>query len=334
LAPEDDRPLIHVREARQAMGTRWEIVLPGRDRPRLQAAAEEALEEIERLEAQLSMYRRESELSGINAFAAAGPVQVEPRLFRFLQLALEISRSTEGSFDLTVAPLLRAWGFIGGTGRLALPEEIEAARALTGAHLLELDEAAQTVRFRREGVRLDPGAIGKGYGIDRALEVLQDTGITTALIHGGTSTVYGLGAPPGELGWRVALRDPRGEPDDALGHVLLRDRALSVSAPHGKAFQQGDRLYGHVLDPRTGEPARGGLLAAVSHPSATVTDALSTALLVLGAEGPPVLARSYPEADQLVLVEEDGGVHPHAAGPGSWDLHLANASIGKKDRRT
>jgi thiamine biosynthesis lipoprotein len=312
-----------VREARKAMGTRWEVVVPGEDRARLRGAAEEALDEVDRLEAQLSKFKYESEVSGINAFAAAGPVRVEPRLFALLQRALEVSRATDGAFDLTVGPLLRAWGFVGGGGRLPEPESIAAAREHVGWELIELDEDAATIRFRRDGVSLDLGAIGKGYAIDRSLGLMEDAGVECALIHGGTSTVYGLGAPPGAEGWRVALRDPRGGEQDALGELRLRDRALSLSGPHNRAFRSGDRLYGHVLDPRTGEPTQGALLAAVGHPSATLTDALSTALLVLGSAGLASVAAHYPDADLLVAEETPDGLWFHSAGPDLWQLRLA-----------
>ncbi|MFN3651545.1 MAG: FAD:protein FMN transferase [Armatimonadota bacterium] len=318
--PENAPGYPHVIVARAAMNTRWEIVLPGEDARFLRAAAGVALDEVDRLEAQLSIYRESSEVSGLNAYAAEGPVPVEPQLFRLLQRAVELSRDTEGAFDPTLGPLLRAWGFIGGSGSLPDPAAVAAARELTGAGLLELDEEAFTLQFAREGVWLDLGAIGKGYAVDRAVRELELVEITTGLVHAGTSTVYGLGAPPEAEGWSVALRDPRREEYAALGRVCLRDRALSVSAPHGKSFREGDRLYGHVLDPRTGEPTHGALLSAVAHPSATVTDALSTGLLVLGAAGLSRLADRYPDADFLVLDEQGAA---HTAGAGKWDLRLS-----------
>jgi len=311
-----------VREARKAMGTRWEVVVPGEDRARLRGAAEEALDEVERLEAQLSKFKYESEVFGINQRAAQEAVRVEPRLFTLLRTSIEISQATGGAFDLTVGPLLRAWGFVGGGGQLPAPEAIAAARELVGWELVELDDAATTVHFLREGVSLDLGAIGKGYAIDRSLALMEDAGIDCALIHGGTSTVFGLGAPPGAEGWRVALRDPRGDEQQSFGELLLRDRALSLSGPHNKAFRAGDRLYGHVLDPRTGEPTQGALLAAVGHTSATLTDALSTALLVLGAEGLVPLAAEYPDADLLVVEATPEGLWFHSAGPDHWSLRL------------
>lgn len=318
------RPREFLSEAREAMATRFEIVLPGPDRVRLQAAADLALNEIDRLEAQLSMYRHSSEISGINALAGEQPVRVEPLLFEFLTLALRVSEVSEGAFDPTIGPLLQAWGLAGGTGAPGDPEAVEAARDLTGYEKVILDPETRTISFAREGMRLDLGAIGKGYAIDRAIELLREAGIESGLLHGGTSTVFGLGAPPEEPGWRVALRDPSRAEGASFGSVLLRDGALSVSAPHGKGFWRDGEFYGHVLDPRTGEPTTGALLAAVADPSATLTDALSTALLVLGPEGLSGLARRYPDTDFLVLAVEGERLDVYTAGPDRWKLDLEN----------
>jgi FAD:protein FMN transferase len=316
-------PQRQVTEARNAMGTRFEVVLPAapEDDPlHLLAAAEEVLDEIERLEAQLSRFRPTSELSGLNARAAFEAVRTEPRLFTLLCQALALSHATEGAFDPTVGPLLEAWGFSSGRGSLPDPALVAEARARTGAGLVELDEEASTVRFLREGMLLDLGAIGKGYALDRARKLLEDAGITRALVHAGTSTVLALGSRPEREGWRIAIRDPRasGEQPQLLGEVELRDRALSVSAPHGRSFTTEGREYGHVLDPRTGEPTRGVLLSAVSHPSATLTDALSTALLVLGAPAVTKLATYYTDADFLLLTDEEGVPNLRTSGPNSW----------------
>lgn len=306
----------HAAEARQLMGTRWEVVLPGTDRPRLVAAAEAALDEVERLEAQLSRFRDDSEIAGLNHHAAEGPVLVEPRLFRLLQLAREVWEGSGGAFDPTVGPLVEAWGLGGGgAGRVPSPEEREAARARCGLEHLVLDEDGFTVRFAVPGMSLDLGAIGKGYAIDRAVEVLEEAGVDNALLHAGTSTVYGMGGGPTGQGWAIALRDPREpEREEVLRTIVLRDRALSVSGPHNQSFQVGERRYGHVLDPRTGEPAESALLAAASHPSAALTDAVSTALLVLGAEGMERLAARWPGIALLVL-----GADGKCRSVGGWD---------------
>ncbi|HKQ40597.1 MAG TPA: FAD:protein FMN transferase [Verrucomicrobiae bacterium] len=266
--------------ARNAMATRFEIVLCGENATSLRAAGEEALDEIERLEAQLSIYRPSSEIANINARAAREPVRVEPALFRLLQRAKQLSEETEGAFDITIAPLMRIWGLMGTkVGLRVRPSgaELAEARACVGMGLVELNPKNFTIRFVRPGVMLDLGAIGKGYAIEQAAEILRETGVTRALIHGGTSTVCAIGGP-----WKVAIDSDK---EDPLTVVELTNMALSVSAVWGKSFQIGDKTYGHVLDPRTGKPVNRALLAAVILPSATETDALSTALLTVGVPG-------------------------------------------------
>lgn len=290
-----------MRLARHAMATRFEIVLEGDDKARLRAAGEEALDEIERLERQLSFYRPSSELSQLNARAAEEWVAVSPPLFRLLETALTLSRLTQGAFDPTIAPLVKAWGFVGASGAWADDDSIAAAREIVGAGRVALDAAACAVRFDRPGVALDLGAIGKGYAVECAAEILRENGVSRALIHGGTSTVAAIGD-----GWRVAVADPS-DAENTLAVLTLDDGdALSVSAVHGKAFVGPDGgVYGHVLDPRLGRPVSGASLAAAVLPSATETDALSTALLVLGADGLPTLIAFRPILSALVVA--DGG---------------------------
>lgn len=307
--------MVTVRLARQAMATRFELVLQGEDATWLRAAGEEALGEIARLEAQLSFYRASSELSRVNARAAEAPVPVEAGLFRLLQAARRLYDATGGAFDPTVAPLMRCWGFAGGTGHLPDPDALAEARARTGMHLVELDEAHRTVAFARPGVLLDLGGIGKGYAVDEAVLLLREAGVGRALLHGGTSTVYALGRPFDADRWTVALPYPGAAGDapdgaDVLAVVPLEDEALSVSAVWGKAFTVGGKTYGHVLDPRAGRPVDGAVLAAVVLPDAVDTDALSTALLVLGHAAP--LERLTPAPRHLVLL-------PGAA-PGAYDV--------------
>lgn len=289
-----------------AMATRFEVLLHGADSVRLRAAGEEALGEIERLDAQLSLYRSGSELTAINAHAAEGSVKVEPRLFRLLLRCADLTRRSGGAFDVTIAPLMRAWGFAGGSGHPAKPSVVQTACEVVGFSRVRLDESDFTIRFDRPGVEIDLGAVGKGYALDCAAEILRENGITSALLHGGTSSIVAIGAPPDQPAWRVALRHPAGEPVRAES-VDLRDGTLSVSAVHGKSFVDGGREFGHVLDPRTGRPAQSALAAAVVAPSAAVGDALSTALLVLGEPGLALLGREFPDCFGMVAVGEDGG---------------------------
>jgi len=315
--------------ARQAMATRFEIVLHGGHPAALRAAAEEAFEEIARIEALLSAYRPDSEISRVNACAHQRPVRVSPLVFQLLEHCRRLWEETQGAFDITLLPLLRCWDLAGGPGRVPGEEELTQARQRVGMEHVRLDEAACTVEFGAPGMMLDLGAVGKGYALDRAVTLLREAGMECGLIHGGTSSVYGFGHPPDQEAWRVALELPgwlvsgipanpersgqspmsvHSTPDaTTAGRVVvavveLRDASLSVSASWGKAFRVGDELYGHILDPSTGAPAKNAIMAAVVWPFATEGDALSTALMVRGIPGQERLHALRPSMRSLVTV--------------------------------
>jgi thiamine biosynthesis lipoprotein len=328
--------------ARNAMNTRFELVLHGAKPASLRAAAEEALTEVERIENQLSLFRPASEIARVNALAAREPVRVSPEVFALLAHAQRLSAETGGAFDITMAPLLRCWGLLGRSdGQVPTPEELAEARLVCGMTLVELSRANFTVRFARDGVMLDLGAIGKGYAVEKAAEILREAGVASALIHGGTSTVYATGTPPDTDAWKIAIEQPMsgqpltpslspsdgervafrpGEgrsatPNSALAIIPLRNESLSVSAVSGKCFVADGRTRGHVIDPRTGEPASNALLAAVVLPSGTETDALSTALLVAGPDGHDAIASLRPGMRTL-LASADGAGGVRCAGLG------------------
>jgi thiamine biosynthesis lipoprotein len=306
-------PMPPVILALNAMATRFELVLHGDSATRLRAAGEAALAEVERLEAQLSLYRPTSEIARVNARAAREPVRVSRPVFRLLQHARQLHAETAGAFDIAIAPLVRCWGFMHGTGRVPEPGDLEAARRRAGMSHVMLDEKSFCVRFDQEGVMIDLGAIGKGYAIDCAAEALREAGVTSALLHGGTSTVYGLGRPPDSEGWKIAIAS--GPEDSSTQAILvLRDNALSVSAVWGKFFEADGRKFGHIIDPRAGRPVNNAVMAAVVLPSATEADALSTALLVAGQEGHDAIAGLRPEMRALVVAPAEQGSRVKATG--------------------
>lgn len=282
-----------IRLAIEAMATRFELVLPGSDEPRLRAAGEAALRTIERLDRLLSFYRGDSEVVRLNRLAAAGPVRLPVEVFRLLRACADLSAATGGAFDVTVGPLMRAWRFVGDRGAKPDPAQLADVRARTGMHLVQLDDEARSARFLASGVEIDLGAVGKGYAIDLAIAELREAGIARALLHGGTSSVYGLGRPAGQEGWPIALAVQTAGQNSPLT-LHLADAALSVSASHGKAFSADGRQYGHVLDPRTGVPVLRHS-AWVTGPESYLCDALSTALLVNGAEWRDTLRVLWPD---------------------------------------
>jgi FAD:protein FMN transferase len=260
--------------ATEAMRTRFELVLHGEDEGFLRAVGEEALAEIDACEKRFNLFDRASLVSHLNANAGEGWTPVDSEAFDLLRACAVYHTETSGAFDITVAPLMRALGFHGERGTRA---EIAQARRLVGMHLVELDAERQAARFVKKGVCLDLGGVAKGYALDLAAGILREHGITSAFLHGGTSTVIAIGAPPDADAWTMALSE---EPDAPRVH--LRDRAFSISAPQGRVIEVGGRTLGHVLDPGAGEPTRAVALAAVICKSAARADAWSTALLVLG----------------------------------------------------
>lgn len=277
-----------VRLAREAMRVSFEVALEGRSEPELIAAGEEALDEIVRIEEQLSAYDPVSDLWAINHEEAMVPVRVRPSTMAFLLEARALSARTGNAFDPTVGPLVALWR----GEQEPTDEQVEQARALVGWDKVWLDEESCQVALALPGMRLDPGAIGKGWALDRAGELLQESGVGRVLIHGGTSSVLALGEQP----WRVGLED---------GTVLdLTNQALGFSAPSGRWAVFGEKRYGHVLDPSTGWPIEAQPWAAVVAESATEADALSTALLVTGpAEG---LLAAFPKARFLSQAGDTG----------------------------
>lgn len=289
MIPPPARPLQReiradaVRLACHAMASRFELVLFGEEPVRLRAAGEAALAEIQRIGEKLTRFRAMSDIGRINAAAAGEPVRVEAPVFELLRTCRQLCAVTGGAFDVTVAPLMQAWGFSRSSGRIPDAAELEVLMQRTGMHLVELDEQHRTVHFARPGVEIDLGAIGKGYAVDEAVLLLREYGVERAFLHGGTSTMAAIGTPPDADAWHVAIPHPetQGSPEpDILRTVALVDETLSVSAVWGRAFEVHGTSYGHVLDPRVGKPVTGALLAAVQHESATIADALSTALLV------------------------------------------------------
>jgi len=295
--------------AANAMATRFELILHGDSETQLRAAGEEALAEIQRIENQLSLYRPTSEIAQINSRAAREKVQASPEVFALLQHAIALGHETEGAFDVTIAPLVRCWGFMNASGKLATPEAIALARTCVGMDKVQLDPATRQVRFAGEGVMIDLGAIGKGYAVERATELLRAAEIQSALLHGGTSTVSAIGGPPDAPTWKVALpeRCPSPVQTDQPITFELRDEALSVSAIWGRAFRDGEKTYGHVIDPRSGLPVTHSVLSTVVLPTATDTDALSTALLILGKAAHKSI-HSLRSGMRSLLVESNGNV--------------------------
>src|SRR5262245_20055871 len=260
----------------------------GPDAAALPRVVEEAFDEVDRIDRLMSHYKADSPLSRVNREAARHPVAVDAELFDFIAEAMRYTRESGGAFDITVGPLMKAWGFFRGEGRMPSDEELAAARRHVGAAHVVFDQTERTIAFDEAGVELDLGGIAKGYAVDRAVGVLKQRHVAAALVSSGGSTIYGFSAPPGRDGWDVTIQDPIDSRKTALA-ITLRDRALSVAGTSEKSFESGGVRYSHIMDPRTGRPVQGVLSVAVLADTGTAGDALDDALFVMG----PERARTY-----------------------------------------
>ncbi len=318
-----DRSSLLVSVRRRAMACEWEVqVAADRDDNSMEYIFS-ALDLVESLEDQMSVYRAESEVMRINELAAHGPVPVEPRLFNVFQMATRICRETGRALDITSGPLSAAWGFSRRQGRVPSEAEISAALALVDTNEIVLDKATETIFFRRHGLSVNLNSIGKGYALDRMAEMLADGNVDDYLLHGGKSSVLARGDQPGlpGCGWTIGVRHPL-RPAERLAEFCLRDQCLSTSGSGTQFFLRRGRRYGHILDPRTGRPAEGMFSTTVIAPTAAEAEALSTAFYVMGPEKVGAYCATRPELAAILVcpTEREGDVQlfPFGLDEGQW----------------
>ncbi|MGD9724231.1 MAG: FAD:protein FMN transferase [Pirellulales bacterium] len=307
-----------LRLSRSAMACEFELFFNAGQYPHAAEAGLAALDLVDRLEDQLSVFREHSEISRLNRHAADEPMAVEPPLFALLELAVEISRSTCGAYDITSGPLSRVWGFTRRAGKVPADSALTEALARVGSQHLQFDSLQHSVRFEQAGVEINLGSIGKGYALDRCAELFAAVGIHDALLHGGASSVLARGthgALPNGEGWLVGVRDPL-RPRRRLGQLRVRDRALATSGTGVQFFTHDERRYGHILDPRSGRPAEGVLSTTVLAPTAAEADALSTAFYVMGPTAVGEYCAARPDLAAIVLcpAAREGGLERHMFG--------------------
>ena len=294
---------------REAMGCSFEVVFNAGEVAEATEAGCAALDLVDEIEARISVYRSSSELAAINA-AAGRWVEVTADTLALLATALELGTQTGGAFDIAAGPLVRTWGFLHRQGRTPAAEELAAALAVSGPDQLELDPDGCRARVRLVGAELNPGGIGKGWAIDRAIDQLVAHGVPSCLVHGGQSSVRAIGvqgpALPGRSGWKVGLRHPL-RPGRRLATFTLLDRALGTSGSGTQFFVERGRRLGHILDPRSGRPAEGVISATVLAPTAAAADALATAAYVLGPAGLAEIVRAGPDVGAMIVLPAPGG---------------------------
>jgi len=309
------------------MGTRFGVVLYAPDAARAEAAAAAAFERIAEIDARLSDYDPDSELSRLSAQShhegGDAPVPASQDLLAVLEAAGEISAASDGAFDVTVGPLVRLWREARRMGRLPDPVRLARARRAVDWRRVLVDRAAGTVRVTGREMSLDLGGIAKGYALDEALQALASQGVTRALVDGGGDVAVGE-APPGRAGWRVALVTTRAAGRAPADYVLLTNAACATSGDLYAQVEVDGVVYSHVVDPRTGLGVTARRAATVIAPSGMEADALASALCVLDPEQGVALLEERPGVEGRVWPP------PEAAGQGPWDS--SGFRLGAGDR--
>ncbi|HEY1470330.1 MAG TPA: FAD:protein FMN transferase [Candidatus Acidoferrum sp.] len=306
-APETKTPLVH--KTKYIMGTVYEIAVYDDQPARASQAIDKALAEIVRLDFMLSNFKLQSDLSRLNRSAHDHPEKVPADLYRVIEESLRYSRLSGGKFDITVAPLVDLWKAALRGERVPTEAEQQKLRACVGYQKIELIPPDR-VEFHSPCMRIDVGSIGKGYAVDRAVEILRANGIANALVDAGQSTIYGMGAPPGKSAWEVHLRDPSNRVDP---QVMLNENSASTSE-QTPASLLGIQSAGHIIDPENGKPLQTKYALSIVAKTATASDALSTTLLLVGpAKGKPIV-KSLPDA-AAIWVSAQGETETVTTGP-------------------
>lgn len=285
-----------------AMDTAVELTAVGTQRDELTAALDAAVAEIRAVEAAASLGDPSSELSRLNA--AGGGEALSPELAAILDLALEVAAKSDGAFDPTVRPLLTAYGFTDGEWRVPEAEELAAARELVDYRRVVYENGALELP---PGFILDLGGIAKGWAVDRALAVLESAGLAGGLVNAG-GDIACFGSSPGGGPWRIGIQHPRAS-EELYAVVELDGGAVATSGDYERCFERDGRRYHHLLDPRTGEPARRAVSATVTAPSCAEADAYATAVFVLGPEEGSALIETLPGLESLIV---DPALDAHA----------------------
>lgn len=310
------------------MGTLFRITLYARDEKSAEAASTAARERVKQLNASLSDYLPESEINRLSSSSGKGkPVKVSDDLWNVLSLSHRIAEKTDGAFDVTVGPLIKAWRHTRRQQKLPSPELLAKMKARVGYKNMVLDESAHTVKLLAPDMNLDVGGMAKGYAVDEALKVLKKHGIKRALVAAG-GDIAGSEPPPGEKGWRIMITplDAEGAPPPRF--VLLRNSAVSTSGDTHQRVEIDGVRYSHIVDPRTGLGITDHSLVSVLAPDCTTTDLLETTITVLGPEKGIKLIADTPGTAVYIVRKPEGKIETFESS--NW-TQMANDTPKSRD---
>jgi len=291
-----------VSDGRYVMGTVLEITLCADQITSAQQPLDSLFATATLLDSLLTTYDPNSPVSRLNAHAGRGSFTVPQKVVDLLLLSRQYSQLTQGTFDITVGPLMALWRETAQRQVLPSQKALQQARATIGSNHIHLS-LNHTVALSRPGMAIDFGGIGKGYALDQLVAQLKQQHIRHVLLDFGQSSLWAVGTPPNAVGWRILVQQPDGHP---VGVITLHDQALSISASMGQSFEIKGQRYGHIIDPRTGSPLQRDLLACVIAPTAAQAEALSKALLILGEREGIALLQRLPGVEGMLMETNRG----------------------------
>ncbi len=304
-APE---PASRFERLHPTMGTRFLLVIYAADAHEAGTALDAASARLDALNASLSDYLPDSEISRLSRAAGDGSWRlVLDDVWEVLSWGQKLAAQTQGAFDMTLGSLTRLWRISRRNGKMPTASRLQAALRSSGFQSLALDPSRRRARLSIPGTRLDLGGIAKGFAVDEALETLRRAGIQAALVDGG-GDLRAHGKPPGAAGWRLSIGDLR-TPEGSPQPTLLTDRAVATSGDVFQSVQIGDREFSHLIDPQTGLGLEYRRTVTVLASETITADALASALSVLPIERSwELLARHYQDCAARILTRERGEI--------------------------
>lgn len=287
------------------MGTDIELIASEPDEAKVDKAFDLAIKEMERIEMEMSEWREGTYVSAINQKAGKEAVAVPEELFNVISSAQKVSGLSDGAFDISWAAMRGLWKFKQGEERMPSSEEISNKLPFINYKSIELDESKRTVFLKKAGMAIGLGGIAKGYAVDKAMEILVKHGITNAIVKaGGDMRIQGT---DDNKPWDIGIQHPRNK-NQVLAALHLSNISISTSGDYERFFIKYGVLYHHIIDPKTAMPARGCMSVTILAPDTMTSDALSTAVFVLGPEKGMQLIRLLPGIEGII-VDSDGKIH-------------------------
>ncbi len=289
----------------RCMGTVASLQIVTTDSSAVADVAYQSLVSLHFVDSLMSNWTDTSEIARINRKAGSQSVTVHPEVGLVLGIAQTVSSESHGAFDITVEPLVRLWGFIGGSPRVPSQQEIDATLARIGHDQFSFNPQSREVRFLHPELKIDFGGIAKGYGVDRSASILRQANVPNALIDlSGNMTAFGNA--PGKRGWLVGIRDPESKAEH-VATVRLHDQSIATSGGYEQFVADNGKHYGHILDPRTGWSAEGIASVTVVSATASLCDAWATALYVMGPEDARAAAAAREDFSAIIITPQHDG---------------------------